>query len=772
MRKGISSENPNLLRCSVVMKIGLLLFFITLRLLATPPLEKVSVQFEWKHQFEFAGFYAALEKGYYRDVGLDVTFKEYENGINIAQDVQDHKATYGLYNNSLMIEDHKVHQLVLLATYLQHSPLIFVAQKGIKTPADMINKTIMATQDEFENSALSLLLAHFMIHPGNARFIDHTYNTEAFIKKQIDVMSAFSSNELYSLNQHHVEYEIIDPIQYGFTTTAQNLFTTVHEVMEHPDRTKNFVEATNKGWEYALDHKDEMIDLILKKYNTQHKTKEALRFEANEIERLFMRKFFKIGEVNKELTFRIFKQLKQTGALFANEELGEFTMDEILEHLHTKFNLSNQEQQFLMTKDSIKMCVDPDWYPFEAIKNGKHIGIAADVMQEFSKMLSIPITFVPVKSWTESIQKAKNKECDILSLASATPERITYMDFTPAYVNLPIVVATKMDQPFTDGIAQLFSKKLAVVKDYAIEENLKRKYPELQLVEVASITEGLKKVYQGEVYGYVDNLMVVSNYIQKDYTGILKVSNRLDEHVELGVGTRKDEPELHTIFEKLVKQLDPAWMQKVYDKWAPTVQEVKGLDTTLVIKIVLVFTIFSLLFYWRYTLLNRYNQKLLRLSTTDPLTTLANRTKIDDKLIEEFKRINRYEHYTFSVILLDIDYFKKINDTFGHLMGDKILKQLSALLVENTRDTDIVGRWGGEEFIIVLPHTNIEQALQITRKLHHTIENNVFEKNISLTASFGIGEAHHDLDLNNFLDRIDQALYHVKENGRNGIKIL
>lgn len=139
---------------------------------ADKSLEKVVVQLDWIYQFEFAGFIAAKEKGYYRDAGLDVELREYKAELDTVGEVMSQKVNYGIHNSSIVIEDGKVVPIVLLATYLQRSPLIFVTSPEIKQPSDLIGKRIMGTTDELKYSSLALLLDHFYINKKIQRLLN------------------------------------------------------------------------------------------------------------------------------------------------------------------------------------------------------------------------------------------------------------------------------------------------------------------------------------------------------------------------------------------------------------------------------------------------------------------------------------------------------------------------------------------------------------------------------------------------------------------------
>lgn len=548
-----------------------LLLSLFFSLYARENLEKVSLQLDWKYQFEFAGFIAAKEKGFYRDAGLDVDLREYQDNTDTASDILNRKANYGSYNTSIIVSGTKPAPTVLLGTYYQRSPLVFVVRKGINNPADLLGKRIMCTKDEFRSSSLGLMLNHFDISPNNAVFLNHTFKIHDFIDGKTDAMAVFRSNQLHELDRLHIPYNILDPYDYGFMMSAVNVFTSRSEALENPERTQRFMDASNRGWKYALDHPDEIIDLLLKKYHTG-KSRDALKYEYEVTKKMMMTDFYPIGQANEELTVRAYKQLVQSGRLSGDQPLGKFMFKDVVASADgTQMNTA--QKQYLLHKKEIIMCVDPEWYPFEAIRKDSHIGIAADVMKTFEQQLAIPIKFLPVTTWNESVEHAKKRECDIFSLAASTPERLKYMNFTAPYITVPIVMATKMDKPFTEDITTLGKEKLGVVKGYAIAEQLKSLYPDLNLVEVASITDGLDGVESGELYGYIDNLMVVSSYIQKEHTGTLKVSSRLKEKVYLSVGTRNDDPMLHDIFEKLVSGTNPVMMQKIYNRYATVLSE-------------------------------------------------------------------------------------------------------------------------------------------------------------------------------------------------------
>lgn len=159
-------------------------------------------------------------------------------------------------------------------------------------------------------------------------------------------------------------------------------------------------------------------------------------------------------------------------------------------------------------------------------------------------------------------------------------------------------------------------------------------------------------------------------------------------------------------------------------------------------------------------------KKIEQLSITDKLTQLYNRTKIDELFQLELSKTRRYEE-PLTIVLIDLDHFKQVNDQYGHLVGDQVLQHLSLILKDNVRSTDHLGRWGGEEFIIICPNTNLEQALYSAEKLRNVIAETDFPEVGTKTASFGVASINKDDNEDSVTKRADDCLYMAKEKGRN-----
>jgi two-component system, chemotaxis family, response regulator WspR len=171
--------------------------------------------------------------------------------------------------------------------------------------------------------------------------------------------------------------------------------------------------------------------------------------------------------------------------------------------------------------------------------------------------------------------------------------------------------------------------------------------------------------------------------------------------------------------------------------------------------------------------LERVNKELAELATVDPLTQVANRRAVEQRLVHEFYRARRYKH-PFTVILVDIDHFKSVNDDYGHAMGDKVLIEVAAAIRQSTRSTDMVARFGGEEFIVLAPETSASSGEHMADRIRQSIADRTASKGEqglpAVTASLGVASTEFAIATETELvARADQALYRAKREGRNRV---
>ncbi len=440
--------------------------------------------------------------------------------------------------------------------------------------------------------------------------------------------------------------------------------------------------------------------------------------------------------------------------------------------------LDDEEQKFLNGIDFITMSVDPKWMPYECIdKNGEYVGLIADYMRLLSDRVGKEFRLVPTDSWGQTLLFARERKCDIVPSAISTPRRREFLNFTSSYLSFPLVVATSRDKLFIDKFESVSDQTFAVVKNYAAIELLKEKYPNLKIIEVKDALTGLEKVHEKGVFGYIDTVSTISYQIQQNGLFDVKISGQVGINYDLAVGVRNDKPQLLSILNKGISSFSANERQDLHNSWI-TVHYDKGIDYALLWKILAGMSVFPLLLLYRYYIVSRYNKKLILMNSkldalykTDRLTGVFNRHMLDGEMERELARSVRYDS-PFSVIILDIDHFKKVNDTYGHHVGDTVLVAISSLLAGNVRETDVVGRWGGEEFLIICPETKIEGATRLAEKLRKKVEELRCESvKDSVTASFGVARIVKGESSEELIRRADRALYKAKEISRNCVVI-
>ncbi len=272
---------------------------------------------------------------------------------------------------------------------------------------------------------------------------------------------------------------------------------------------------------------------------------------------------------------------------------------------------TKEESKYLQKKSKINLCVDPDWMPYEKVEDHKHVGIVADFMKDFQKKIGIPLELVETKDWTQALKYVENRNCDVLSLVMDMESRRHYMNFTKPYVTAPLVLVTKRNVSFISDLKDLKNKKIGIQKNFASNEIIRTNYPNFEVVDVAHLRDGLKKVERGELFGQVTTHLNVAYAFQEEFYGSLQISGKFDEQWHLSVGVRNDDLLLLNIFEKIVNSISDETRQRIINKWVSVKYE-KSIDYKLFWSIIsfLVFVLLSI--SYTYILQRRYINKLTK----------------------------------------------------------------------------------------------------------------------------------------------------------------
>lgn len=262
------------------------------------PLEHVSLQLSWKHQFQFAGYYAAVAKGFYREVGLDVRLLEGGQGSRCDEQVLS-QVEYCNASGSVVKLRLSGQPIMMLASIIQHSPIVLITQKhsDLKTPHDLIGKRVEMLLSGEPVPEIYGMLKNEGIAISQLMLYENSVGIQALLNNEVDALYGFSTNELYQLQQSGLEFNVISPQNYGVDFYGDVLLTSESEVRRNPDQVKQFRAASLKGWRYAMAHQEELVDLILRDYSIL-KSREALLAEAQAMEKLMLPNLIQIGHTN------------------------------------------------------------------------------------------------------------------------------------------------------------------------------------------------------------------------------------------------------------------------------------------------------------------------------------------------------------------------------------------------------------------------------------------------------------------------------------------
>jgi PAS domain S-box-containing protein len=286
--------------------------------------ENIILQLAWKHQFQFAGYYAALHKGYYKKVGLDVTIIEGGEGRFAREELLEGRAQYGIAGSELLLHRKDGEPFVVLAPIFQHSPSILLVRRdsGIKNLQDLIGKKVMLLPGKKDADILASFLNEG-ISLDSIHRLDQSYNLNDLIEGRTDAVSAYLTNEPWLLSQQNVEPGIISTQTYGVDFYSDCLFTTENELENHPQRVAHFLSASLLGWEFAMAHPEVIIDILLHDYDV-HKSRQHLRYEAESIRKIIMPRLVQIGHMNPGRWRHIARTYEKLDLIDANYQLNDF----------------------------------------------------------------------------------------------------------------------------------------------------------------------------------------------------------------------------------------------------------------------------------------------------------------------------------------------------------------------------------------------------------------------------------------------------------------
>ena len=311
---GVMGERPcALLKFALRWVLALAGLAVLLAVTPASALEPVTVQLKWKHQFQFAGFYAAIEQGYYRDEGLEVKLVEADGARDPNLEVLEGRAQYGVGGPELVMLAAKGLPIVLVAAIFQHSPLVLLtrASADLHTVQELAGKRVAV---EPQAADLVAYLQREGVPMSRIQQRPPAYTVEPLLNGEVDAMWSYRTDEPFAMQERGEAYVLLDPRVAGIDFYGDTLFTTQKELDKRPDRVASFRKATVQGWRWAMDHADETLQLILAKYPRRHSLAH-LQYEAEQTRRLVLPDIIEIGYLNPGRVEHIAQVYAETGLI-------------------------------------------------------------------------------------------------------------------------------------------------------------------------------------------------------------------------------------------------------------------------------------------------------------------------------------------------------------------------------------------------------------------------------------------------------------------------
>lgn len=853
----------------------------------TAPKTPIRVMFNWHHQFEYAGFYAAQMLGYYDQAGLDVHLSSW-NQQDLIDQVSRGEVDIGVDGTRVLTRIAKGAPLRLLFSSYQYSPLVLLSHGPVVNLSTALRgKKIMFS----ENYEVYALLAAAGVSVKDVELIPQTARLQSFTDQQVDFYTAYSTNEPFRLMREDYPFHIIDPKTYGVVTYGDFAFTNARFAENNSISLIRFKEATLKGWEYALNHADEVISYLMAHYKVV-KNRVDLLNEAKASPSLIRLGDTPLGDIDLNKLITLYQSHRSLG-LITSEEYEGIPWDNLILQAH-HLSFTEEEIAYLQTHPRVRLANDIDWEPFEYIdQNNQYQGMAADFIRLISQKTGIKFQPLMNTSWQEAVEMMKSGQLDMYSGAVATPERQAYVQFTQPYLTFPMVLLARDDYDFIGDLNQLEGKVVALVQSYVTDDYISSLKLPIQILRVKNAQEGVLAVLNGQADVYAGNLAPINYQVKKMGITGLKVVGQLPQGFDLAMGVRHDQPLLFSIVQKALTSISEKERNDILNKWLQLriVNEVDTLKlwqlgfATLGIVALLVGLIFwqsrvrqrlqdsiQQIYELRYTalldsqghitwvsnsfcqltgyaqkdLLHKtlnifkhstmttdaltaiwqsfhqhqswkgemhlqneqgqmvwvnleavpqfkwgklhqvvvqleditYQKRLEEAVIHDSLTGLYNRRFFNQAIVEELHRSLR-EKLPIALVMVDIDFFKQVNDRYGHQAGDKALLAVATCLDGHfVRANDKVYRLGGEEFAAIVHDHQVKSLQEHLERLRQKIIELKLDNPTSLgdylTISLGCLYVRAGVNMSHeeIYRLADQSLYQAKNQGRNQLVLL
>ncbi|WP_448550202.1 transporter substrate-binding domain-containing protein [Thalassotalea fusca] len=477
-----------------------------------------------------------------------------------------------------------------------------------------------------------------------------------------------------------------------------------------------------------------------------------------------------------------FSKISKEKLLALEEKWLSFKSEGYFQEQSTLVSLTQEELAWAKMHSNVKIGTNVNWKPLEYFdSNGEVLGINPSVIKLIEQRVPLTFEHVPFRSWQAQFSALVNGEIDILASATQTEERDKYLLFSDSYWDMPWVVIHQRQLGSQLKLSDFYGKSLAIIKGYYLVGQIQKEHPNIALMLVDDYQEGVQALQQGLVDGVVENIATASEIVRQESLITLGMSVVDEFNVDQNrFATKKDRTMLVGIINKALATISATEKQQIYEEWFEINVET-GLDKNVVLRVAvqgvaITLIIIAVIIVWNRRLQveirtrKALEEQMKHMATHDELTGLANRILLKDRLTTAINFHKRQE-LLIAVMFIDLDGFKQVNDTFGHDVGDELLKLVATRLDSCVRVSDTIVRFGGDEFVILLTGLhNKNEAAYVANKILNLVQQ-PFELSTgfaNIGCSIGIAIYPEDGETDSDLLKVaDTLMYQVKAEGKN-----
>ncbi|MBU3022687.1 transporter substrate-binding domain-containing protein [Aestuariibacter sp. A3R04] len=386
------------------------------------------------------------------------------------------------------------------------------------------------------------------------------------------------------------------------------------------------------------------------------------------------------------------------------------------------------------TKMQVTYCIDPDWMPYEALRNGKHIGVSADYLDVIAELTGIEFVLVPTENWQDSLTAVESGKCMITPMINKTPSRETFLAFSHSYIDAPSVLIGQRALPIVQGFGGVGNRRVGIVAGFRHAEYLARYYPNVSTQYVGSELEGLKKVSSGEIDLMVSSLLSVYTLINSHNLDNLSIVGFAEPFNSLSIGVNTQYTYLLPVLNQAINQIPESREVQIYKRWT-SVKQVQNPRYWPMVFIVFGAIGFVALVSWRNRVVREFRRQITNknneievlqnsllektrilefLSIRDDISGLYNRNYFVKKVEEEISRYQRFQH-PCTLIGVELPEFSEKMMTKD--CRDNCSRKLATICLSTVRDVDVTARTEANRFVILCPQTRAEEAGYVANRL-------------------------------------------------------